>query len=103
MRSDSASASSWSWVTKTKVVFTVRWICRSSICISSRSLRSRAPSGSSRSRTFGRQTGHGLTIDPDLAPARHLEARQHAQQRGLAAAGGTEQREELAAADLQVD
>ena len=35
---------------------TSRWICLSSICISRRSLRSRAPSGSSSSSTLGRLT-----------------------------------------------
>ena len=56
MRSLIVSASSWSWVTKTKVMPTSRWICLSSTCISRRSLRSRAPSGSSSSSTLGRFT-----------------------------------------------
>ena len=56
MRSLIVSASSWSWVTKTKVMPTSRWISLSSTCISRRSLRSRAPSGSSRSSTLGRFT-----------------------------------------------
>ena len=47
------SASPWSWVTKTNVMPTSRWIAFSSTCISSRSLRSSAPSGSSSSRTLG--------------------------------------------------
>ena len=56
IRSLIVSASSWSWVTKQKVMPTSRWICLSSICISRRSLRSRAPSGSSSSSTLGRLT-----------------------------------------------
>ena len=56
IRSLIVSASSWSWVTNTKVMPTSRWICLSSICISRRSLRSRAPSGSSSSSTRGRLT-----------------------------------------------
>src|SRR4028118_1623728 len=51
LRSLIVNASSWSWVTNTKVMPTSRWICFSSICICSRSLRSRAPSGSSSSST----------------------------------------------------
>ena len=47
-------ASSWSWVTWTNVIPTSVWILLSSICICRRSLRSRAPSGSSRSSTCGR-------------------------------------------------
>ena len=50
------SASSWSWVTNTNVMPTSRWIVLSSTCISSRSLRSSAPSGSSSSSTLGRLT-----------------------------------------------
>ena len=56
IRSLMVSASSWSWVTNTKVMPTSRWIDLSSTCISSRSLRSSAPSGSSSSSTFGRLT-----------------------------------------------
>ena len=50
------SASSWSWVTRTKVMPTS--CCRfcSSICISRRSLRSSAASGSSSRSTVGRLT-----------------------------------------------
>ena len=55
-RSLIVSASSWSWVTNTKVMPTSRWIAFSSTCISSRSLRSSAPSGSSSSSTRGRLT-----------------------------------------------
>ena len=47
-------ASSWSWVTCTKVMPTSVWIRLSSICICRRSLRSSAPSGSSSSSTCGR-------------------------------------------------
>ena len=46
-------ASSWSWVTKMKVMPSERCSSLSSTCICCRSLRSRAPSGSSSSRTFG--------------------------------------------------
>ena len=56
MRSLIVSASPWSWVTNTNVMPTSRWIRLSSICIASRSLRSRAASGSSRSRALGRLT-----------------------------------------------
>ena len=47
------SASSWSWVTKRKVMPTSRWIDLSSACIACRSLRSSAASGSSSSSTLG--------------------------------------------------
>ena len=47
-------ASSWSWVTWTKVMPTSVWMRLSSICICRRSLRSSAPSGSSSSSTCGR-------------------------------------------------
>ena len=46
-------ASSWSCVTWTKVMPTSVWMRLSSSCIWRRSLRSRAPSGSSRSSTWG--------------------------------------------------
>ncbi len=46
-------ASSWSWVTWMKVRPTSVWMRLSSTCISRRSLRSSAPSGSSRSSTSG--------------------------------------------------
>ena len=42
-------------------------------------------------------------VDEDLAVGRLLEPGQHAQRRGLAAARGPEQREELARLDLEVD
>ena len=50
------NASSWSWVTRTKVMPTSRCRFCSSICISRRSLRSSAASGSSSSSTVGRLT-----------------------------------------------
>src|SRR3954447_13199387 len=56
IRSLIVSASSWSCVTYRKVMpasLTSRWIRLSSVCISWRSFRSSAPSGSSRSRTRG--------------------------------------------------
>ena len=56
MTSDIVSASSWSWVTYTNVIPTSCWSALSSSCIALRSLRSSAPSGSSRSRTVGRFT-----------------------------------------------
>src|SRR3982750_2887485 len=59
MRSLMVRASSWSWVTNRKVMPTSRWISLSSTCICSRSLRSRAPRGSSRSSTLGRCAGGG--------------------------------------------
>ena len=46
-------ASSWSWVTCTKVMPTSVWIRLSSSCMARRSLRSSAPSGSSSSSTWG--------------------------------------------------
>ena len=52
-RSLMLSASSWSWVTKRKVMPTSRWIALSSACIACRSLRSSAASGSSSSSTLG--------------------------------------------------
>ena len=56
IRSLIVSASSWSWVTYTKVIPTSAWMRLSSIWSWRRSLRSRAPSGSSRSSTLGRFT-----------------------------------------------
>ena len=46
-------ASSWSWVTWTNVIPNSCWIAFSSSCMRLRSLRSSAPSGSSRSSTRG--------------------------------------------------
>ena len=56
MRSLIVSASSWSCVTYTNVVRVRAWISLSSSCISWRSLRSSAPSGSSSSRAAGSLT-----------------------------------------------
>ena len=42
-------------------------------------------------------------VEQDAAAVRRLEAGQHAQQRGLAAAGGPEQGEELVLADVERD
>ena len=53
MRSDIDRASSWSWVTKTKVTPTSCWRARSSTCICSRRRLSSAPRGSSSSSTLG--------------------------------------------------
>ena len=44
---------------------------------------------------------HVLAVEHDAAGGRLVEAGEHAQQRRLAAAGGTEQREELALVDDQ--
>ena len=52
-RSDIENASSWSWVTYTNVIPTRRCTAFSCPCSSFRSFRSSAPSGSSRSSTFG--------------------------------------------------
>ena len=56
MRSDIASASSWSCVTYRNVIPTSRWMPFSSTCICLRSFRSSAPSGSSSRSTAGRFT-----------------------------------------------
>ena len=56
MRSLIVSASSWSCVTYTNVVRVRAWISLSSSCISWRSLRSSAPSGSSSSSAAGSLT-----------------------------------------------
>ena len=55
-RFDISSASSWSWVTKTKVMPTSRCSAVSSARSECRSLASSAPSGSSRSSTDGSST-----------------------------------------------
>ena len=52
---------------------------------------------------IGRKLRLRLPVDEDLPRIRHLESRQQAQQRGLAAAGGAEQREELAGADVEAE
>ena len=54
IRSLIVSASSWSWVTYTNVIPTSDWMRLSSTWSWRRSLRSSAPSGSSRSSTLGR-------------------------------------------------
>ena len=66
------SASSWSWVTYTNVIPTSRWRALSSSCISLRSLRSRAPSGSSRSSTVGSVDERPGERDALLLAAGHL-------------------------------
>ncbi len=48
-----------------------------------------------------RHVGDTRTLDIDFAARREFEPGDHAQQRGLAAAGGAEQREKLATADRQ--
>ena len=53
MRSLIVSASSWSWVTKMVVMPISRWMRFSSICMSTRSALSSAPSGSSSNSTRG--------------------------------------------------
>ncbi len=49
----------------------------------------------------GRHVGHVLAVDEQPAFVGRLEARQHAQQGGLAAARAAQQREQLAARDLR--
>ena len=46
-----------------------------------------------------RQVGHRLAFEQDIAGGRQLEAGDQPEQRGLAAAGGAEQSEELVLAD----
>ena len=53
MREAIVIASSWSWVTITQVTPTSSMMLASSICVSSRSFLSSAPSGSSRSSRCG--------------------------------------------------
>ena len=50
---------------------------------------------------IGRNAGHVLAVDEDAALGRRFEAGEHAQQRGLAAAGAAEQREEFALEDVE--
>ena len=66
------SASSWSWVTYTNVIPTCCWRALSSSCISLRSFRSSAPSGSSRSSTVGMVDERPGERDALLLAARHL-------------------------------
>ena len=54
-------------------------------------------------RQMRRHAGHVLAVDQDAAGVGRLEARQHAQQRGLAAARAAQQGEQLAALDLEID
>ena len=51
----------------------------------------------------GRRAGDVVAVEQDAAVAGRLEAGEHAQQRGLAAAGGAKQREELVLADIERD
>ena len=51
----------------------------------------------------GRQPGHVLALQLDQAGGRLLEPADHPQGRGLAAARGAEEAEELAVLDLEVD
>ena len=51
----------------------------------------------------GRDAGHVLPVDLDPARGRRLEAREHPQQRRLAAARAAEQAEELALVDVEAD
>ena len=55
------------------------------------------------SRRFGGSVGHVLAGEQDAAGVRGLEAAEHAQRRRLAAAGGAEQRDELAGLDGEVE
>ncbi len=50
-----------------------------------------------------RQPAHRLVAQIDLAAVEVLEARNRLEKSGLAAAGRSEQRQELVAADLEVD
>ena len=50
-----------------------------------------------------RGAGDGLAVEQDLAGGGRLEAGQHHQRGGLARARGAQQRQELAAADVQVE
>ena len=52
---------------------------------------------------IGRDVGHVDAVDQDPPGGGGLEARQHAQQRGLAAARSAQEREELALIDVQGD
>jgi len=51
----------------------------------------------------GRHAGHVLAVDENPPPRGLLEAREHPQQGGLAAARAAEEREDLAAPDLEAD
>ena len=51
----------------------------------------------------GAQMGHVLAVDANFARARRLEARDHAQSRRLAAAAWSEEGDELAALDREIE
>src|SRR4030042_1056785 len=107
-----------------KVIPTPRWMSFSTFCMATRSLKSRAPSGSSSSsaareaprvRERGVVLEHGVHVAPESGHAAHLPAFQqdlplagflqagdHAQGGGLSAAGGSQQGEELPLADADV-
>ena len=55
------------------------------------------------SRRYGRHVGDVLAGQEDLARVRHQESAEHAQRRGLAAAGRPEDREELAREDVEIE
>ena len=55
------------------------------------------------SRSFGGRCGDVAVADADRAAVDVLEAGEHAQRGGLAAAGGADEDEELAVADLEVE
>ena len=54
-------------------------------------------------RWFGLRLTTSLAVDADRAGGRGLEAGDHAQRRGLAAAGGAEEGDELALLDVEVE
>jgi len=51
---------------------------------------------------FGREVVDDLAADPDLAPADRLQSGDHAQRRGLAAAGRADEDNELLVGDREV-
>jgi len=53
--------------------------------------------------TVRRAVAHLLAVDVHAARGRELEAGDHPQRRRLPAAGGTEEREELAVLDVEVE
>ena len=53
-------------------------------------------------RWCGATAAHLHAVDEDAAAARLRETGEHAQQRGLAAAGGADQREHLALVDVEL-
>ena len=52
-------------------------------------------------RRYGGTPARSCSVEHDASGVRLFEAREHAQQRGLAAAGRSEQREELAREDIE--